>query len=154
VIDPATGKNITTEGRGAVAADPEGADFPWYPKALSSVESASGTLNSSACLVYNDSNLKDDIIAMMNKVATSHWDQWKSEGKEPLLHFFYGKGGDLASRVLEFTNVKTDPALLILDIPSGTKYICQLNGPLTEGDFCTFVNSWKDGKLESLPLRS
>jgi len=152
VIDPATGKVITEEGRGAVTEDPEGADFPWVPKPLSSVEGAGGKLNDNACLIYNESNMKDETMEILKKVANQNWDQWKKEGKEPQLYFFHGKGGDLAKRVLEFTKVTGDTALLILDIPSRCKYICSLKEALTEETLNVFVDSWKAGKLQAVPL--
>jgi len=153
VIDPATGKNITTQGRSAVTEDPTGAEFPWHPKPLASIESAIESINTSPSLFYNDSNLTPETTAILNKVATSNWDHWKAEGKEPQLHFFYGKNGDLAKRVLEFTSVTAEPALIILDIPSGRKYVGTISEPFEES-LRTFVDSWKAGSLSPVSLRS
>jgi nucleoredoxin len=46
------GKVITTKGRAAVSADPEGKDFPnWGPKPVSTLEEVAGDLNESPALI-------------------------------------------------------------------------------------------------------
>jgi len=63
------------------------------------------------------------------------------------LNFFWGKSGGLAKRVLEFTKAPGDPALLILDIPEGSKYFATLTGSPSEADFKTFVEGYLAGSL-------
>jgi len=60
IVDPATGKTINDDGRGAVSADPQGQEFPWHPKPLNHVDSAGSVLNDNPCLIYLDSNLSDE----------------------------------------------------------------------------------------------
>jgi len=145
IIDPATGKNINTSGRAAVGADPQGEDFPWHPKPLNSVDMAGSVLNDQACLIYIDSNLSDETKASLNTVATTYVNKWKGEGKSidgyPL-HFYWGKSGGLDQRVKEFTSVNSDPALLIIDIPDGGKYVHSLSGHASETDFKNFVDGF------------
>merc|ERR1711939_247182 len=42
---------ITTKGRGAVGADPEGAEFPWHPKPVADLSEGPDGLNEETCLV-------------------------------------------------------------------------------------------------------
>jgi len=147
ILDPSTGHIINANGRSVVEADPEGADFPWHPKPLDSVDTAGAVLNDSACLIYVDSNLNNDTKGALNTVATSFVEKWKAEKKDPALLFFFGTSGGLAQRVMEFTNVTGDPALLILDIPEGGKYVATLSGHPTEADFRTFVEGYLAGSL-------
>jgi len=145
IIDPATGKTINGNGRSAVSADTQGADFPWHPQPLNSVDMAGSVLNDQACLIYIDSNLSDQTKAHLNTVASTYVNKWKGEGKETgdhPLQFFWGKSGGLAQRVKEFTSVNTDPALLIIDIPDGGKYVHSLSGHASETDFKNFVDGF------------
>jgi len=153
VLDPVTGKVINKAGRSAVSADPEGSEFPWHPKALNSVEAAADKLNEETCLIYIDSNLGEDSINALNHVATSHWDQWKAQGKEEYpLHFFHGKDGSLAKRVKEFVKVDGDPCLIILDIGGRQKFISDDTAGTRE-NFNTFVSSFLAGSLVGQPIQ-
>lgn len=152
VVDPTNGKVINSSGRSAVSSDPEGVDFPWYPKPLNSVENASDKINDESCLIYIDSNIGENTISALNKVATTYWDQWKAEGKEQFpLYFYYGKDGNLAKRIKEFTKVDSDPSLIILDI-SGTRKFISVDSAGTEANFNTFVSSFLAGTLVEQPL--
>ena len=72
-VDAATGKTITTEGRAAIAADPDGKDFPWRPKPLNPLESGGGALNEKVCVIALCEGAGDDaaaaITAAMEAVA-------------------------------------------------------------------------------------
>jgi len=144
IVDPATGKTINEAAKGAVSADPQGAEFPWNPKPLNLIDSAGGILNEAPCLIYLDSTLSDETKSALNQVATQYTTKWKQENKDdPLVSFFYGTSGGMAQRVLEFTNIKdVDPALLILDLPEGAKYVQSLSGKPDAAQFTAFVEGF------------
>jgi len=144
IVDPATGKTINEAAKGAVSADPQGAEFPWNPKPLNLIDSAGGVLNEAPCLIYLDSTLSDETKSALNQVATQYTTKWKQENKDdPLVSFFYGTSGGMAQRVLEFTNIKdVDPALLILDLPEGAKYVHSLSGKPDAAQFTAFVEGF------------
>merc|ERR1719284_1880447 len=51
LVDAATGATITTNARGNVSSDPEGASFPWYPKPLNDmVADGPGDINDETTL--------------------------------------------------------------------------------------------------------
>jgi nucleoredoxin len=148
IVDPATGTTTNKSGRGAVSGDPTGADFPWNPKPLNSVETAGGDLNDYPSLLYIEKELSDETTAILSSVANEYVEKWKKEKKDPLpVNFFYGKEGNLAQKVKEFCNVKTDPTLLILDIQGARKFVHHLSGKPSEADFRNFVEGFLAGTL-------
>jgi len=154
IVDPTTGKVITEDGRSAITGDPKGDEFPWYPKPLNSVDTGGSTLNSNACLLFIEDNLLDDTKATLNTVATSFVEKWKKEGKEQSLYFFFGSHGNMAQQVKDFSNVKTNPAFFILDIPNRKKYVhAPLSGQPTEADFRNFVEGFLAGTITSKGLK-
>jgi len=149
IVDPATGKTITTKGRASVTEDPNGAEFPWYPKPLISIESGGSELNEGACFIYLDKALSEETKTALNSVATHYSNLWKTENKETPLFFFYGKDGTMATKVHQFVHVPNDPCLLILDIPNGCKYVHTLSGSGTEAEFNNFVKAFLANELTS-----
>jgi nucleoredoxin len=154
IVDPATGKVINPSGRGSVEGDPKGAEFPWNPKALNSVENAGDKLNDEACLIYIEKDLSDATKAVFNSVAVSYTDNWNKQGKEPPLYFFCGGEGGLSARIKEFSNVHTNPAFIILDIPNGAKYVHEpISGQPTEAQVKHFVEGYLAGTLNKKSVR-
>jgi nucleoredoxin len=51
VIVDKDGSTITKEGRAAVSSDPEGAEFPWYPKPVADLAGGPGHLNDAPVVV-------------------------------------------------------------------------------------------------------
>jgi len=151
IVDPATGNVISKNGRGRVSSDPEGKEFPWLPKALESVENSADMLNEEACFLYIDSNLDDAKKQAVNKVAEHYTNQWK--GKETPLHFFCGAVTPLAQKIKDFTNVSKDPVLMILDIPSAKKYVCE-GGDCNEASLKAFVDSFVAGTLKRKEIKN
>jgi len=150
IVDPSNGKIINKSGRGAVSADPHGENFPWQPKPLNSIESAGSDLNEKACVIYIEKDLSDGTKAALNNVATSYVEKWKKEGKEedPVVFFFGTAGGNMATRVKDFCNIKTDPACFILDLQLQQKFVHDTgSGKPSEDDFRTFVDSYLAGSL-------
>jgi nucleoredoxin len=155
IVDPVTGKVINSSGRGAVGGDLKGLEFPWYPKPCNSVENAGDQLNDHACLIFLDKELHADTQSILTSVAVSYMDNWKKQGKEeyPML-FFFGKDGNLANRVRDFTNVKPNPALLILDLPNQQKFVHEaISGQPTEAQFRNFVEGFLAGTLTKMGIK-
>jgi len=153
IVDTTTGKVITSEGREAIGGDPKGEEFPWHPKPLNSVENSGPTINSNPCLLFLQTN-PDDTKATLNTVATSYVEKWKKEGKDQPLYFFIGSTtGDLAAKIRQFSNVNTDPALVILDIPGQKKYVQPLTGKPTEEDFRNFVDGYVSGTIAAKGIK-
>jgi len=150
IFDGAFTKVLNSDGRTAVDGDPEGADFPWLPKPLDNLEH-SGKLNDMPCLVYLETNLNEDTKSKLQKVAEHYFSAWKNLDDHPLC-FLYGSNGDLAGKIRTVTNVKADPALVILDVQEGLKYP-HGGADLSEESMKTFVQDFLDKKLKSVGLR-
>jgi len=154
ILEPSSGNVITANGRSVVSADPEGVDFPWWPKPLQPLDAAGDYLNESACLIYLNEEENADELAKLQAVATAHVDSWKAAGKKtdeyPLL-FFHGKtSSTLANRILSFANLPTEgPLLFILNIPEGNKSISK-----NPTDFENFASEFVSGSLDFVGLKA
>jgi len=151
LVDGATGKVISKNARASVVSDPEGKDFPWLPKPLSTVDDGASQLNDVPCFVYVNPDITDDEISALNKLAQEYTDKWKHLDEQPLI-FMYGKSGGMASRVLEFTNVKSPKALLILNIPEGTKAVHE-GTDFNEHSFKQFIDGFVAGTAKTKGLK-
>jgi len=131
-----SGKVITTEGRGAISADPDGKDFPWRPKPLNPLESGGGALNEKACVIALCEGAGDDaaraaVEGAMLEVATATLaadaagggagagDDSDDDEESPFAFFVAKEGGRLAGIVRERLSIGSAAdkpvALLILD---------------------------------------
>ena len=64
VLSP-EGKVLTTKGRAAVSGDPDGKEFPWLPKPVTSIEDAADDLNETpALIVFAEKSSAEDKAAM------------------------------------------------------------------------------------------
>jgi len=147
IMDGPTGKVISKNGRGSVSSDPEGHKFPWTPSALSTVEEGASQLNDVPCFIYLDPAITDAQVASLAKVAEEYKAKWAHLDSPPLI-FLYGKSGGLVDRVKQFTNITSDKALLVLNIPEANKAVSDAN-PVTfdETVFRAFVDKFVAGSL-------
>lgn len=81
IVEPATGKVITANGRGAVASDPTGENFPWAPKALEGIDLAADEINDAACLLYLSDDVTEDHKTQLGALANEYHNTWKAAGK-------------------------------------------------------------------------
>jgi len=155
---------ITTGARGAVGADPKGAEFPWHPKPceeLSRTHECNGSdINESPALVLlmegADDAAKKELGAAMLRVATERAGADKAAGSDPSMIFFTAKSGDgVVSRVRELTKLTqastTEPSLLLLDIPDNGGYYVRdaQQGAVDEAAIRSFLAQYAEGALSS-----
>jgi len=133
IVDPA-GKIINASGRAAVAADPEGNDFPWVPPAVAPLEAAGDFINEETTLIAMVGSLddagKEAALKGLTEVAEMTIADAKSKKKDPEMRFAIAKSNDgIAERIVELTKISTDkPQLLILDIPdNGGFYVADVD---------------------------
>lgn len=159
VILDANNNIITKNGRGAVAGDPKGENFPWAPTPLNVLdENSAGDINDAATLlVFTDSS--DAQIAVVKEglleLATADLEKSKQTGAEPELIYTYvtdKSDEDMLNSIRQFAKIKSTTTACILNIPAGVKYFCE--GALTAENLKNFVTDFKAGKLTSVPLRS
>jgi len=109
LVDAETGETITKNGRGAVGGDPEGKDFPWYPKPVTDLAVDGEGLNEETCLCALlegcPAPAQEAGLAALTAVATAH----KKEGGEVL---FTDETADDINRCSD----KIEPFLQALDM--------------------------------------
>jgi len=85
VIDK-DGSVITKDGKGAVTADPTGAEFPWYPKPVADLKNGPGSINGVTTLAVfcetSDEGTKKAIEETLTPIAKEYLDKAKAAGEE------------------------------------------------------------------------
>merc|ERR1712144_188816 len=86
VIIDKDGSVITTNGRGAVSSDPQGAKFPWYPPAVSNAKDGPGDINEVPTVVaLCETSAAEEQAAIeeaMTNVAKQYIEKQKAAGEE------------------------------------------------------------------------
>ncbi|CAE8631215.1 unnamed protein product [Polarella glacialis] len=98
VIVDKDGSIITKEGRGAVSNDPEGAEFPWYPKPVLDLAAGPGPLNEATCCIAfceaADATAQIAAEEAMASLAKKYVEEAKAAGEEdPKVVFMIAKAG-------------------------------------------------------------
>ena len=156
LVDAATGETITTEARGGISSDPEGCEFPWYPKALcnmSSGEGISGINDETALCVMLEGC--DETTKAAAKAALEPIAEARKNAKEEMLFFYAPTAEGPTAQVRELTKIGAPtavPQIMILDIPdSGGYYTCDTS-EVTTATLTAFLDAFKGGKLERKQL--
>lgn len=131
VVSP-EGTVITTKGRAAVSADPEGKDFPWRPKPVSTLQEAAGDLNESPALVVlcekSSPEDKAAITAALTAPAKEVIAAATAGGEEPEVVFATADSDcdvvDQVRRLCKLDKHETPVTMVLLDIPDeGAFYV-------------------------------
>ena len=148
VIVDAEGNIITTKGRGAVGADPEGAEFPWLPKAVNDLSGGPDGLNEETCLVAMMEGVAAEeqkkVLAILTKVAEAEKAQAKQKGSDPILFFTATSSGNVADQIRKLCGLGSaaaQPQLVMVDIPDNQGYYKAEPAALTEQSLLQFVES-------------
>jgi len=154
-IDGETGETINANGRGAVSADPEGANFPWHPKPVTDLaESADGINEEVAfCLMMEgcSNETQATLTAALTEVAEMEAKAYKENPDGGKVLFFSatkaGEGPTDQIRKLTKLGEPTDKAqLLILDIPDEGGFYVQ-KGQVEVDGIAAFLQGYKEKAL-------
>merc|ERR1719498_1153375 len=154
-------KVINKSARAAAGSDPQGADFPWYPKP---VEELSATVESNGF----DVNEKPSLIALCTGVAeaavieTAMVEVAKEHiagvgDKEPDFIFFTAKNNSgPVPQVLGMMGLGQDaaPSLLLLDIPDQGGFYTVKPETIDAASIKKVMSDYKEKKLERRQLAS
>ena len=159
------GKVITTKGRAAVSADPEGKEFPnWGPKPVNPLEQAAGDLNESPALIVlcekASAEEKTAIATALKAPADAVFAAAAAADAEPEMVFAIGEAeGNVAAQVRRLTKLEEGKgvAMLLLDIPDdGAYYVWKrpegAGEGVTEADVTKFIADYKAKSLERRQL--
>jgi len=160
LIDGETGETITTDGREAVGADPEGASFPWPPKPVNALhESASGINDTTALCVMMEGcegAVQEAATAAITPLAEASIAAAKEGGDELIFFTATVKDGGPVGQIRKLTKLGAEPSaqpqLLLLDIPDDGGYYTAPPAEVTTESVKAFLADYKAGKLERKQL--
>jgi nucleoredoxin len=151
ILEGATGKVITENGRSMVSADPKGEDFPWHPKALEALHGGKvDDVNERVCMIWFTDGSDDQITqakTAMDPVATPYFEANKDN--DDAVVFMYAKNDSLAERLQQFVQISPPfPILALVNMTDQVKYICD-DSNLTEDTVRKFLEDYQQEKLTS-----
>jgi len=161
VLIDADGSVITKDGRSAIAGDPTGESFPWYPKPVFNLKAGPGTIQEvptviAFCEGASASDCKQ-IEDAMTPLGAKYMADAKAAGEEEpevgfaMLSEAAGIGPQL--RQLMSMGEPSGARLMILDIPDQGGYYEGPEGPITEDVVAKFVEDYKAKSLERKQLQ-
>jgi len=150
VLDGPTGKMISDRARMRITSDPEGKEFPWYPKALNTLEEGMVDINERTCFVLLDPDASEAQIEVLQKIATEYCTKWREQTETPLV-FMYGKSGDTASKIKKFTNLP-DKTVAVISIPEAKKTVYE-GSDFGEQALRGFIESYLAKSLKSKGIK-
>ena len=153
-IDGATGETINGNGRAAVGGDPQGAEFPWRPKALNDMAVGADGLNDEACVCVMMEGVPAEAQAALAEAMGAVAEAAKAAGGEEL-YFVARAAGQVADQVRKLTKLGeagAEPQLLILDIPDEGGFYVH-DGKVGPDSVAAFVAKYKAGGLERKQLK-
>jgi len=156
------GKVINSEGRAAVSGDPEGKEFPWYPKAVNDLSNGGGAINDlpSLCLMMEKLSAEKQAEATkaLEAIANPLYEKAKASGKDADMAFFTcTKAGGLCDRLREMTKVgnavENKVQLVMMDIPdNGGYYVYNEDVSDVKKAISSFYEFYRQGSLQRQQL--
>ena len=136
-----------------MARNPEGAEFPWYPKPVNDMAEGADGLNEESCVCLMMEGCKKEAQDALYAAMTSLAEAAKAGGAEEL-YFCAKASGQIADQVRKLTKIgdaSDKPQLVILDIPDQGGYYVSEDKVDAEG-IAAFVAKFKAGGLERKQL--
>jgi len=162
IIGP-DGNVITKEGREAVSSDPEGTEFPWYPKPVTDLKSGPGSLEEVPTIIAfcesSTPEVKRAAEDAMMPLAQQYLDMQKMEGEEDPKYAFRlaSEAGGIAARLREIMSVPPStqtPRLMLIDIPDNGAFYSGPEGEITNDVVAKFVADYESKTLTRQQLRT
>jgi len=155
LIDAATGETITTKARANVSTDPEGADFPWWPKPLSDmVAEGPGDINDTLTLCVMMEGCTPAVVdaakTVLEPIAAA-----AKEKKEELSFLYAAAVGGPTEQIRKLTKVgppTATPQLLLMDIADNGGYYVSPAAEVTADTVTGFLEAYKAGGLQRQQL--
>jgi nucleoredoxin len=161
VIIGADGSVISKDGRSAIAGDPTGKDFPWYPKPVFNLKGGPGTIQEVPTIIaFCDGGSAEDakkIEDTMTPLAAKFLADAKAAGEDdPEIGFAIVSESDgIAPQLRKLMSLAdaAEPQLMILDIPDQGGYYEGPKGAITEDVVAKLAEDYKSKKLERKELQ-
>jgi len=167
VIVDKDGSVITTEGRGAVSSDPQGAKFPWYPPPVSNAKDGPGDINEVPTVVAlcETSSAEEQAVIeeAMTSIAKQYIEKQKAAGEDsPEFSFLIATANaGIASQLRKLMELpalseekqETLPAkLMLVDIPSDGAFYDGPSGDISVAVIEKLLSDYMAGSLERKQL--
>jgi len=151
---------ITTKGRGAVGGDPEGQEFPWYPKPVPDLSEGADGLNEETCLIVMcegaDDKAKAEITKVLEPIAKKTQAKAKADGEDCPYLFITGKAsGDISDQIRKLCKLGDAgdaPQMIMLDIPDQGGFYVSDAKEITEDSVKGFLQAYKEKSLNRQQL--
>jgi len=152
------GKVISNNCRGAVGEDPEGKNFPWYPKPVNDLHSPEGINDTPSLCVLMEAVLKEEqdrITADLVAVAQPMFDSARDADKDqPYCFFTATTGGGVVDKVRQLTKLGSagkQAQVVLLDCDDdGSYYQLPANTNIDKDSLAKFLSDFSAGSLEKL----
>merc|ERR1712070_1164071 len=157
VIIDADGSIISKDGRSAIASDPTGENFPWYPKPVFNLKGGPGTIQEVPTIIaFCEGGSAEAAEAAMTPLAAKFLADAKAAGEdEPEIGFaIITESGGIAPQLRKLMSMEgEEPRLMILDIPDQGGYYEGPAGAITEDVVAKLVEDYKSKSLERKQLQ-
>lgn len=153
IVNPQSGDVITDNGRTMVTIDPNGLEFPWYPKPLEILDEASiNIVNDNVSLVLFTDGSPDQVqmaLALLSPVAEEYFKNNSGRDDKDSIKFFYSNDSDLSASLREevLKIPEVFPLLTLIDIPSQRKYVCDTNN-INEDTIASLLSSFNNDTIQ------
>lgn len=140
---------INKAARGAASGDPEGKEFPWFPKPVNDVNDVTDGLNDEKCVIVllDGSSASDQETRMqdLQTLANKYYDEAKSKKCDPEFRFFFEKAkGSVSGQIRSLCKLGDGPKTLMLDLSdNGAFYEAK-----AEGDIARLISDFKKNTLD------
>jgi len=154
LVDAQTGETINDNARGKVVADPSGAEFPWFPKALADMTEGPDGINETTALCLMMEGCAADVSAAAVAAVTPLAEAAKA-AKEDFLFFYAAKSEGPTAQVRQLCGLgepSAKPQMVILDIPDNGGYYVSPATEVTAETVSGFLDAFKAGALERKQL--
>lgn len=124
ILNKADCSVVTTKGRGAVDADPEGKKLPWYPEPVADLTKDADGIDEAiafAALIEELSDTDKEKVENSLKETAVEMKSERKEDEDEVLFFIGKKNEGVVGRLRGFCDLdeKKDPVLLMLNIEEG-----------------------------------
>merc|ERR1711988_2037566 len=146
---------ITTKGRGAVGADPDGAEFPWHPKPVADLSEGPDGLNEETCLIVlcegSAAEDKTEIEKVLEPIALKSKAAAKMKGEDAPYCFFTGsKEGSIVEQIRKLCKLDAagdKPTMVMLDIPDKGGFYVSDATEITDATVKAFMQAYEEKSL-------
>jgi nucleoredoxin len=154
ILDPDQ-KVVTKKARGAIGADPSGANFPWIPAPLVNMAQEVDGINDNPALVVllDDFNGETSDLMSQYKAYAEEVSAGRTAGTTEMLTFFASEEAGPVGQIRKLTKQGKNGkiAVILLDIPDNGGYYV-MDGEVTMENIKAFVAAWEGKTLSRQQL--